>query len=259
MGGNNLNNDTKDCDLISGLNINLDYKQKLYFHADSSLRSTINFTAGLYGAFITATIAIINISGGVGSDFGKFLAYASEYVLFFVFLNGITKSLVLEIVYQYFVKESLFKEMDELKGALDKKYGIFQGETSIYARKNFTLVSGIFIIYLKLNLFLMAISGLLILVSLLIIIGKNGNLDISWIFFLGTTLILSIWAIVESWKIYREIYGKGGEYFEREDGLWKEPETIDVTKIKQENKFDKKLILIFIALVIIGIYLKVKY
>mgnify|MGYP003328593252 CR=1 FL=1 len=245
---------------LTGLTLNLDYKQKLYFQANESLNSTIKFIAGFYGAFLTIIIALLNFSDMGAMEFSKMVYYCSFMILFALFVNSIGKSLILEALNQYLVKEILFKEMDNLKNTLDNEYGLIPDENTIYSKKNFRVVQELYLTFLWFNSWLCAVSAIATLSIILALFFKlipESNSS----FYYGFSTIFLIISTLGSYYIYKNVNRNGNECFEIEKRIWNNGQITSDEKrlLKKDRKTAKKVIISFIALILLGIYLKLKF
>ena len=214
-GGELSNSDSEQNNenFLTGLKINLDFKQKFYFQASETLTSTLKFTAGFYGAFLTFALTLINFSRTFDMDTSQLLYFISILMLITGLINIIGKSFVLELFEQYDSKEVLFMEMNNLKNTLDIECGLEYDENYVYSQKYYRIVRDVSQMFIAFNFWLAIISVFLFLYTTSIIYNIAVSEYVLYPSHILTMICFMISVFCES-IIYKTVNSNRNEFLE---------------------------------------------
>ncbi|MBA2868876.1 hypothetical protein [Methanococcus maripaludis] len=251
---NNLN-------LLNAIREDSDYAQKLYFHADNSLKSTLNFIYGFYATIFTALLAILNFSGFLEFSIFQKIYYVSQILFYFVFLNVLGGSILKELLSQYVLKEISLKSVINSRYQLDKIYGFELKKFESFQKKDKSIVFDIYFTYSSACLTISILSAFIgCAYAIAFILDGRLPSSIRPLDFI-MLIILFIFSAFGHYKNYKSNSSWATKCFNLEKEIWDEEElAINNEEILTEKpKLNKKLILGVLALILLGIYLKLKF
>ncbi len=251
------NNGFDNPNLLNAVREDLEYSQKLYFHMDESLKNTLKFIYWFYATVFTATLAIINFSGFLDTSLSYKTYIISQIVLYIVVLNNMGKSMVSDAIAQYLLKEKTFKSLIVLRSKLESIYGVNLVNLDDFRKKDRTGVTDISWLYSWLCMSLGFFSAV---AAFLMLINRAMSEDLSQILWF-ITFVSYLFSAILSFSFNSSLGKYQKTSFEKENELWvkKELNLQEKDVLKQKPKVNKKLIVMGLFLILIGIYVKINF